>query len=126
MIGITIEETGPLFNGQASAAITDFTNELKKQIAEEGQKDVKAQLGMVLKNPTGYYEGHIQTTNLSNAYSINDSDVIYGAWLEGVGRRNSTTRFKGYATFRKMAQTLDRKVEAIANRVLQHFIGRMN
>jgi hypothetical protein len=51
--------------------------------------------------------------------------VIYGPWLEGVGSRNRTTRFKGYFTFRRTAQQLKSRSTAVANGVLRRYLSRM-
>jgi hypothetical protein len=58
--------------------------------------------------------------------AVTDSGVIYGPWLEGTGSRNRTTRFKGYATFRKAAQELDRRAFRIAAAMLDRYVRRMN
>jgi hypothetical protein len=39
---------------------------------------------------------------------LHDSGVVYGPWLEGVGRRNKVSRFKGYSSFRKSLQDLEK------------------
>lgn len=39
---------------------------------------------------------------------IDDGGIIYGPWLEGVGSRNATTRFKGYFMWRRTAQNMER------------------
>jgi len=39
-------------------------------------------------------------------WKISDNGVIYGPWLEGVGSRNATTRFKGYANYRRNVQQI--------------------
>lgn len=39
---------------------------------------------------------------------IDDGGIIYGPWLEGVGSRNRTTRFKGYRMWRTTLQNMER------------------
>jgi hypothetical protein len=51
--------------------------------------------------------------------------VIYGPWLEGTGSRNATTRFKGYASFRRAAQVTRSRVRHIAGGVVSQYIKRM-
>lgn len=47
---------------------------------------------------------HAIRSNLN--VTILDNNAVYGPWLEGTGSRNDTTRFKGYASFRKTEQWL--------------------
>jgi hypothetical protein len=44
---------------------------------------------------------------------------VYGPWLEGVGSRNATTRFKGYRAFRKAANALERHIEDLGDRIFR-------
>ena len=123
---VTVTKHGPLFSGQASAAVTAFLNEATTSVADEGVNMVHAQLGSVLRHPTGYYESRIVTDRATDGSTVTDSGVIYGPWLEGVSSRNQSTRFKGYATFRRITQKLQDKAGPIANETLRRFISRMN
>lgn len=124
----TVEVTrkGPLFDGRAQKAATAYLDVATAEVSDDGVNLVHAQLGSVLKHPTGYYEHHIVTDVAHDGHMVTDGGVVYGPWLEGVGSRNHSTRFKGYATFRRMTQVLDRRAQAIADQVLGRFIGRMN
>jgi len=53
---------------------------------------------------------------------IHDSGVVYGPWLEGTSRRNNTTRFKGYRSFRNTKSWLDRTQTP---KILQKHMARM-
>lgn len=117
---------GPLFDGRADRAITDYSEAVVEDVADQGFRDVHFTLARVLKYPTGYYQSHIRDRALGSAHVIYDDRVIYGAWLEGVGSRNApVTRFEGYFTFRRVAVHLNKKAPAIAQRVLQRYLGRM-
>lgn len=122
---VAVIKTGPLFNGQAQRAIKDATNESVKTVAQQGEQDIHTMLGQVLRNPTGYFESQV-TTAISGDSAVIGDPVIYGAWLEGTGSRNKTTRFKGYATFRRVAQALENKVSSIGSSVFSRYEGRMN
>lgn len=113
---------GPLFDGRASLAMKAFEMEARHAIGETGVGMVRARLDQVLKHPTGYYSSNVTYEDPR----IFDSGVIYGPWLEGVSSRNRTTRFKGYATFRKVKQQLQPVAVSIAERILRFHIGRMN
>lgn len=123
---VDVSRHGPLFDGRASAAARDFCDAAEQEIAQEGVNQVRAQLGRVLQNPTGYYESQIQTDRAAGHWAVTDGDVIYGPWLEGTGSRNQTTRFKGYMTFRKTVQRIDRLAKATAERVLPRYLDRMS
>jgi hypothetical protein len=57
---------------------------------------------------------------------VDDSNVIYGPWLEGVGSRNEKTRFKGYFTFRKAAQKLNDMAQHTVDAAVAKLVGRLN
>lgn len=81
-------------------------------VGEAGVKMVRQRLDKVLKRPTGRYRARVDFTVRSDTLAeLHDSGVIYGPWLE-VGRRG--TRFKGYSTFRKVAQDLEGDADTLA------------
>lgn len=123
-----VRTRGPMFNGRALVAVDAFLDKSKATIADRGVVIVREELGKVLQHPTGYYESQIVSGQmLSSAYEVNDSAVIYGPWLAGVGSRNyPVTRFKGYAHWRRAASRLQGEAVAIAERVLPRFLRRMN
>lgn len=121
-MGATVTYTGPLFDGRAKAAMGDFANEIENDVANYGVDLVRARLDKVLKHPTGYYRSHVTQTD----GHINDSNVVYGPWLEGVGSRNKKSRFKGYKTFRLVFQELDDKAGPMAADLLPKYVERMN
>ncbi len=128
-ISVDVDTSGPMFNGLAREAVVAYAHEVTGVVAREGKVMVKDRLHQVLKHPTGFYESRIRAYNQGalGAVIIGDN-VIYGAWLEGVGSRNSpVTRFKGYRTFRVVGQALDHLAGGIAESLLREkYIGRMN
>ena len=96
-----------------------FAAAAQDAIAKEAENRIHARLGEVLKQPTGYYEGHIHTDRAVTDLAVTDTPVVYGPWLEGVGSRNKTTRFKGYGTFRRVAQQLDADAGVLAEKELR-------
>ncbi len=116
-----VELRGPLFDGRFDAAVSDYLDAAENEISFEGAMMVRENLDPVLQHPTGYYESHIRP----DGPRVWDGGVIYGPWLEGTGERNKTTRFKGYATFRRTAQQLQNRAVDIAERVLPAYLRRM-
>jgi hypothetical protein len=122
---IKVKKHGPVFDGRAEKALHDFTKAAKQDIADQGVTEVRTALSGVLKHPTGHYSSRVQYDNRSDDYAITDGGVVYGPWLEGVGSRNMKTRFKGYSTFRKVTQRLQKKAVQIAERSLPQYLRRM-
>jgi hypothetical protein len=116
---------GPLFDGRAEAALSAYADDAAEAIAYRGYNLIQAELHRVLRHPTGYYQSKIRVTSRLKEYTLDDSGVVYGPWLEGTSRRNTTTRFKGYTTFRRMTQRLEVEAPAIAERVLPDYLRRM-
>lgn len=117
---------GPIFNGTADPIIRAYCNDAEKAVADEGVTMVRQYLHGVLRHPTGYYASHIQTDRLAGDQVINDGNVVYGPWLEGTSRRNHTTRFRGYRTFRLTTQRLKARAVGIAERRLPMYLERLS
>jgi hypothetical protein len=117
--------SGPLFNGEAERLTTAMVADIERQVADMGEALVQANLASSLRNPTGFYQSRVQATAAGGDWEITDNGVVYGPWLEGVGSRNRTTRFKGYASFRRAARELSVRAGAIANRVAVQYVRRM-
>lgn len=117
--------TGPLFDGRAEKAARDAAQEIEKSVATIGASMVRTNLNAVLRKQTPYYRLQVEAQPDPPGWRVDDGGVIYSAWLEGVGSRNRTTRFKGYFTFRRTTQQLAARATTIAEGVLRRFIGRM-
>ena len=57
---------------------------------------------------------------------VHDRRIIYGPWLEGVGSRNATTRFKGYSSFRRAFQELERQAPRLVEQDVRRLIAKLN
>ena len=121
-VGIRVEFMGPLFLSQNSAWLIDrHLNAAVQEVAERGEMHLDNMLrprpaGVFLgveqagrRASTGHYRRNIQSARRDRTVVITDGGVIYGPWLEGIGSRNATTRFKGYASFRRVTQRLREK-----------------
>jgi hypothetical protein len=116
---------GPLFTN--SKKYTDqFLIEAKAEVALESKRRILARLRQVLQHPTGLYESKITISKRRGEPFVSDLGIIYGGWLEGVSRRNQTTRFKGYFTFRRIKQEIIIDTPKIVARQFQKYIDRMN
>lgn len=123
-MSVSVSAHGPVFDGRADAAAHAFVRDAGQTIASKGADMVQANLGGVLKHPTGYYESNVS----AHGNVVQDGGVIYGPWLEGVGSRNSpVTRFPGYHTFRRTTQELRTASVPIAEELLHgKYLREMN
>lgn len=105
---------GPLFDGRAAAAGRRLVRDMSDTLGQRGKEMILERLGQVIKHPTGYYESQVRAEAHGSVDTvITDGGVVYGPWLEGTSSRNETTRFKGYGTFRRVAQELERDAEQL-------------
>ncbi len=125
--GVTVTTTGPLFDGRAVRAVDRLADDATEVVADQGVTDVRQFLDSVLRNPTGFYQSRIQTEQKTRTRSlVTDSQVVYGPWLAGVSSRNRTSRFKGYAHWRRVAQQLQKNVVRITRPVVTRRVRQMN
>lgn len=115
----TVTVTGPLFDGTADQVLTAAIEAGSVELAQAGVDAVHSRLRSVLRKPTGRYESRV-VADLSTPTNprITDGGIVYGPWLEGTSGRNDRSRFKGYRTFRIVAQDLEGKAAAIAGPVI--------
>ena len=123
---VQVTLSGPVFDGRARKAVDEFVVDAEDAVAQEGVNLVKQRLGQVLRHPTGYYESRIVSDRQRDDAQVTDQGVVYGPWLEGTGSRNTTSRFKGYRTFRLTTQELQAAAHDIAARRLPPYLDRMN
>lgn len=94
------------------------TRDIELAAADYALWRVKSYNAADFKRPTGAYKSRLHVERRSLHPIVTDSGVIYGPWLEGVGRRNAATRFKGYHHWRRATQDLQRAITRIAEQVL--------
>ena len=110
---------GPLFDLRARRAFSRMRDELEEEAAEFVLDHVQHTFHTHFKHPTGYYESNVRIKNSNEVWDGGWGGPVYGPWLEGVGSRNAVTRFKGYGAFRKAAQALDHRIEAMGDRIFR-------
>lgn len=95
-------------------------DELEEEAAEWALDHIQGTFHREFRHPTGFYESNVRVNSAGN--EVTDGGYggpVYGPWLEGVGSRNNTTRFKGYHAFRLAAQALDRRIVSIGDRLFR-------
>jgi hypothetical protein len=126
MIEIEVKMTGPVLDGRWKSVLPQIESDVLDDVADFALERVQFNLDGSLRDPTPYYETQVRVENRGvTDRSVNDRGVIYGAWLEGTGSRNKTTRFKGYASFRRAAQETDRRAEKIAEAAVARNLGKL-
>lgn len=126
MADVTV--SGPFFDGRDHAVLDAMCDAIADGVADEGRDIVRFNSDTSFKTQTPYYITKLRVQDAGvAARDVDDSGVIYGPWLEGVGSRNyPTTRFRGYAMFRRATQYLNAgPAETIANRIAGIFVKRM-
>lgn len=126
MATVEVTLTGPLLDGRAGPILTAMGLEMQTDIAQQGFADVMGNLNASIRNPTPYYETQIVVQDRADDLIVHDRGVVYGPWLEGVGSRNQSTRFKGYSSFRRAFQSLEKRAPALAERVVQRYIEQLS
>ena len=125
---VNVSVSGPLFDGTAEVAVTQWLDQSKKDVADLGVQEIqrRAQKFNRSGRGTGHYASVINTRLVSdNNQLVNDGGIVYGPWLEGSSKRNSSTRFKGYHQFRRTRTRLRKLFGEVAQSKLSEFIGRM-
>jgi len=125
-MGRRVTAKGPIVDGRALKDAERARIAIQNDVAEAAFNEVHDLLAASLKNPTGYYESRVRTNRAKRSNEITDSGVVYGAWLEGTSSRNQTSRFKGYATFRRATQKVEGRSGQIAAAAIRPFVKRMN
>jgi hypothetical protein len=118
-------EKGPITDGRAMRALLDYEQDVEKVLARRGAALVVSFSKASFKNVTPYYWYQIHEEPAGAGWEVTDGGVIYGPWLEGVGSRNATTRFKGYGMYRRASQALNQQAVMIAEGHLRLYLPRM-
>lgn len=121
-VRVTVQASVPLrgWGRRVERAMFQGMEDAETELLQIGYDDVVSTLNRVLRKQTPYYRLQIGIRN----NRIDDRGVIYGPWLEGVGSRNRTTRFKGYFTFRKVTSRLQQKKGYVTDRAIRKALRR--
>jgi hypothetical protein len=122
---LELKADGPVFDGRAPAIVDRWMHGAQGDIATEGLNRVHARFHSVLRHPTGYLEAHVMTNLAVADPYVSNGGVVYQSWIEGDSSRNTSTRFKGYSTFRRVAQTLEQDADRLAERRLTMLVREL-
>jgi hypothetical protein len=127
-MGETIEVNvhGPLFDGRAAFAVDEFLHDAVYNVGSQGLANWQLFLDTSIRHPTPYYETQVTVQRVAtDLVEVHDRGVVYGPWLEGVGSRNRTTRFKGYFSLRRAYQQLHTQIPGLLVYTLRPYLERM-
>lgn len=138
-IQVNVKMTGRIFSPDAADVIERHAGYAVRELVELGEQRLDEMLrprpaGVYLsasearkgKASTGYYRANLHAKSQGLHGRIDDGGVIYGPWLEGVGSRNQTTRFKGYASFRRTGQYLETVAHDVLEKHMQRAADKLN
>lgn len=118
--------SGPFFSGPLQTAVlSDIIDDSQTAVTAAVMEAVHFNLDGSIKHPTPYYETQITVQHQAFYDVVHDRGIVYGPWLEGTSRRNATTRFKGYHSFRRAAQTVQGLAPGIVARIVARQIRRL-
>lgn len=120
----SVRTDGTMFTQRASRMMNDAAEDAEEAVAEYAYDQVQDRLGVVLKHPTGYYQSKVRYHQVGNRWQVDDAGVVYGPWLED-GKNPRSTRFKGYQTFRRVAQAVNRRAPSITERIFAPVLRRL-
>lgn len=123
-MAVTVTYSGPIFHAEGETR--RFVEDLRSEVARAAHAEVHQNMASSFRAPTGYYQSQVVVGSSGGAALVTDGGVVYGPWLEGVGSRNRSTRFKGYWSFRRAVQSVERRFESIVADVVASFVRRVN
>jgi hypothetical protein len=124
---VTVEAfaSGPIADGTAHDAVIEWIDESKKQVADYAVRQLRAVRMDKTGRGTGRYQSEIRTSVLSYNDLLVNNPVVYGPWLEGTSKRNSSTRFKGYRLWRQAKQATQAQATEITEDLLPRYAERI-
>jgi hypothetical protein len=122
---IDVDLDGPLFRGQWPGIIDDMLTEMRQSLGQAAMSELHERMDRSFRKPTPYYETQIVMDRQVDSLVVHDHKIIYGPWLEGVGSRNRSTRFKGYRIWRGTKQEIAGRSAEICERVFRRMRGRL-
>jgi hypothetical protein len=126
MAAINVTASGPVLVGRAASMADDMTADAVDEVAAVAEEQAVRLMQLYFRYPTPYYWTRVTTAHPAYLTAIvYDQGVVYGPWLEGVGSRNRTTRFKGYRHWRTTRAEVASRVPTITGPVVDQWLDRM-
>jgi hypothetical protein len=128
-VNVTIE--GPLFDGEATAAVKEWLASTRKDLGVQAQAIVKAKAMKMNRSGRGGSGRAADAVQLVpgaayvNVVGVSTKGEVWWPWLEGTSHRNQSTRFKGYHAFRLARGIVAKRARTTAQAALEEYIAQM-
>jgi len=123
--------TGPLFDGSAAAAAAEFTTQIAAELAVVGRDWIRLDTQRMDKSGrggTGAAAGGVELIGLGPSWvirgGIREGQYAW-PWLEGTSKRNASTGFRGYGSFRRTRLRLRTQARPLIDQRLGEFTARL-
>jgi len=126
MAFVDVTVSGPLFDPErVRAVMSSFENDAAEEIASAVKDRVSRDFANRFKESHGKYLRDVTISRAPRGRKVDDDKSDYGDWLEGLSRRNKSTQFRGYGSWKATAKSLDGsgEITGIANRILSAHLG---
>ena len=136
---MTVESRGPIFDKRGKNIVKQVSSKFIQRMVELGEQRLDEMLkprpaGVYLsvqearpnRATTGNYRRNVSGRVQGMTGIISDGKVVYGAWLEGTSSRNAASQFKGYASFRKTKDWMQKHVVVIRKKFEKEYVRRLN
>lgn len=128
---VTVEAKGPVFDGRAAEVVHEVVQAATRELAERGQHFIQMQANAMDRSGRG---GTGRAAAGVILYDQGMNQLIFGAmvegevwwpWLEGTSKRNRSTKFGGYHTFRKARYQIAASADQVLEEKLAERIGEI-
>lgn len=119
LLRVNIDAEGPLATGEWKQLLERYGTDATELVADEAAERIDSLASTEFRyrsSPrTGLYQKSIATepTTQMPGIRVHVDRVVYGAWIEGVSSRNTSSRFKGYRLFRRTVDDVKSRVASI-------------
>ena len=120
---VTVTVSGPWFEHRE--LFGEMVEAMQYRVAAAALERVQFNLDRSIRYPTPYYETQIMMQAAVSDLVVHDRGIAYGNWLEGVSSRNQATSFKGYHSFRRAADEVERQAPQICEQVANHYVAKL-
>lgn len=122
--------SGPVFDGTASRACRELTEALAAEIADVGTYMIKMDTQRMTRSgsDTGQAAEGVLLAGSGSRYVISGAmhkGRVWWPWLEGVSKRNQSTPFKGYHSFRRTRLRMRKQAMPYLQPVIDAYAERM-
>ena len=127
-VEIRPEIVGPLSNGEAVQALSDWAESVAGELGKQGVEALRAFPMNKSGRAHGGFQANLNVVQRGPLATIKGPTirgVTWAPWLEGNSSRNSSTRFKGYHLFRKTKQELQRRAPEVGQQELDKVMPRI-